>query len=760
MRIEVIGKCESAKVLVGYLVKSDYVVNSGLADYSIELVESDIQSRITVDGVDCNLERFIISEMETLGIGEFLISRAGGVRSDRAIKITFPPHYRTQVEKGVFRGLMHELGHKEVVIPTEKRSLWKRLVGFFSCLLLATSLQAKELPFYVTTGVAHSLGLKPLLFQTAGFPITRFWDGSIVVNAGDSGNNAVRMVCVSGCVAGGSFVDNSAFTFGTTAISNTGFVVDDTGTNAVTENNSGAARMTGSRVLLTVLTDATGTDKADVNADNSLDVTCVSGCAGSSFADNAAFAFGTTTVSIAAGVFDDVAPNALTENSAGAIRLSSRREGYFQIRDAAGGERGANVSAANALKVDGSAVTQPVSGTVTANQGTPAATANRWPVQLTDGTDLSLVSGSGSLQVTCDNCGGSTFADNSAFTFGTTPVVNIGAVVDDTATNTVAENSAGNPRMNTNRILYSMNTDATGTQVGTVGSPFRVDPTGTTTQPISAASLPLPAGASTSALQDGIIKDGAGDTTQANVTTGRLHVDGSGVTQPVSGSVNIGTFPDNEPINVAQMNGVAVTMNNGIAGTGVQRVTIASDSTGNIATIGTSITPGTAAGNLGKAEDAAHASADTGIFALAVRNDADTTPTEYTAADQEYNPIATDSFGSMSGTLYMPWGWSYHENSSSTLTDTTVHASCGTGLFNYISTVVISTGAATALNAFIEDSTTTTILGPYYLEAVAGRGLAINFQPAKKQTTSATLVSITTSAAIAHSIDITGYCGR
>lgn len=58
------------------------------------------------------------------------------------------------------------------------------------------------------------------------------------------------------------------------------------------------------------------------------------------------------------------------------------------------------------------------------------------------------------------------------------------------------------------------------------------------TQPISAASLPLPSGAATAANQDGIIRDGTGDTTQANVSSGRLHVDGSGVTQPVSGTVN------------------------------------------------------------------------------------------------------------------------------------------------------------------------------------------------------------------------------
>jgi hypothetical protein len=41
-----------------------------------------------------------------------------------------------------------------------------------------------------------------------------------------------------------------------------------------------------------------------------------------------------------------------------------------------------------AVKVDGSAVTQPVSGTVTANQGTPNTLANGWPVEITDGTNV------------------------------------------------------------------------------------------------------------------------------------------------------------------------------------------------------------------------------------------------------------------------------------------------------------------------------------------------------------------------------------
>ncbi|HET8699771.1 MAG TPA: hypothetical protein VFO94_19965, partial [Gammaproteobacteria bacterium] len=56
----------------------------------------------------------------------------------------------------------------------------------------------------------------------------------------------------------------------------------------------------------------------------------------------------------------------------------------------------------------------------------------------------------------------------------------------------------------------------------------------------------------------------------------------------------------------------------------------------------TSVTPGTAAGNLGKAEDAAHASGDTGVMALAVRTD---TATQRAGTDGDYSPLTTDANG-------------------------------------------------------------------------------------------------------------------
>jgi len=63
-----------------------------------------------------------------------------------------------------------------------------------------------------------------------------------------------------------------------------------------------------------------------------------------------------------------------------------------------------------------------------------------------------------------------------------------------------------------------------------------------------------------------------------------LLVDGSGATQPVSGTVaatqsGAWSLSANQSVNVAQINGITPLMGNGVTGTGSQRVTIASDNT-------------------------------------------------------------------------------------------------------------------------------------------------------------------------------------
>lgn len=158
--------------------------------------------------------------------------------------------------------------------------------------------------------------------------------------------------------------------------------------------------------------------------------------------------------------------------------------------------------------------------------------------------------------------------------------------------------------------------------------------------------------------------------------------------------------------------------------------------------------------------DVAHGSAAagnpvlTGGFAEAMADSAPGNRTNMSASD--VGRYVTDLDGVQFVHPHGPQIWSYHENSSSALTDTTVHASPGAGLSLYVTDIVCSTGAATALNIFFEEGTTTTVLGPYYLEAVAGRGFALHFITPKK-ITAATSLTVTTSGAIAHSIDVTGY---
>lgn len=128
-----------------------------------------------------------------------------------------------------------------------------------------------------------------------------------------------------------------------------------------------------------------------------------------------------------------------------------------------------------------------------------------------------------------------------------------------------------------------------------------------------------------------------GDYATLNVNSvGRLYATATIDAALPTGSNVIGALSANQSTNVAQMNGVTVTMGNGASGTGVQRVSLASDSTGNIATIGTSVTPGTAAANLGKAEDAVHASGDTGVQMLVRRID---TPATSGSASGDYVTI-------------------------------------------------------------------------------------------------------------------------
>jgi hypothetical protein len=173
-----------------------------------------------------------------------------------------------------------------------------------------------------------------------------------------------------------------------------------------------------------------------------------------------------------------------------------------------------------------------VDGTVTSNQGTAAALSGRWPVQVTDGTNTMPTADNAARSIfTRTTDGTNTAAVKAASTaaVATDPALVVAISPNNTITTSNASVGANNAALpsssteiggsdgtNLQAIRVFDGDSGAGTQyvlgailrksasggtveAGTSADPLRVDPTGTTTQPISAASLPLPAGAATEA---------------------------------------------------------------------------------------------------------------------------------------------------------------------------------------------------------------------------------------------------------------------
>lgn len=138
------------------------------------------------------------------------------------------------------------------------------------------------------------------------------------------------------------------------------------------------------------------------------------------------------------------------------------------------------------------------------------------------------------------------------------------------------------------------------------------------------------------------------------VTNTVLSVVGGG-TEAAAQRVTIAT--DSTGVLSVDDNGASLTVDYATTGsgtaTGALRVELPTNGTGtlatvstvtNVATIGTSVTPGTSAAHLGKAEDAVAATGDTGVMALGVRTD---TPATTTNASGDYHPLEIDANGAL-----------------------------------------------------------------------------------------------------------------
>jgi hypothetical protein len=278
-----------------------------------------------------------------------------------------------------------------------------------------------------------------------------------------------------------------------------------------------------------------------------------------------------------------------------------------------------SLTTAGAVRVDGSGVTQPVSGTVTANAGTGnftvvQATAANLNATVTQGTSPwvenvsqfggnNVVTGTGASGAGIPRVTVSNDSNVLATQSGSWTVTANAGTGTFTVGGTVTANQ-GTPNSLANGWPVEI-TDGTNV-LGTSSHPVRIDPTGTTTQPVSGTVTSnigttgglaldtsvngiLVAQGSTTSGESGPLIQGAVTTAAPTYTTGKtnplslttagaLRIDGSGTTQPISGTItsNQGTSPWVE--NVSQFGGNNVVTGTGASGIGIPRVTVANDS--------------------------------------------------------------------------------------------------------------------------------------------------------------------------------------
>lgn len=335
------------------------------------------------------------------------------------------------------------------------------------------------------------------------------------------------------------------------------------------------------------------------------------GSGGTSSADRATYTAGTTAGTPQMIARDDSSPGTLAEDKVGIQRGSSLREAYIQIRDAAQNDRGANVDASGNLQVGASALPLPTGAATAANQATGNTSVASIDTKTLQQLSLDYDTGVGTQAMRL---------------VGIAIPASGGAVAGGTTTNPIVVSQASQP------LPTGASTETTLAGVLTtsdfdlkVGSLTETAPSNDTNssglngrlqriaQRITALIALLPA-----AL-------GAG---------GGLKVDGSGTALPIS-------VVDGSDATQGITTGTAVVTD--VAGTVQQYLRgLVKLIAAGISVAVTAVTPGVGATNLGKAEDAAHTSADTGVLMLATRNDALATTTD---TDRDYSAPSVDGQG-------------------------------------------------------------------------------------------------------------------
>ena len=134
-----------------------------------------------------------------------------------------------------------------------------------------------------------------------------------------------------------------------------------------------------------------------------------------------------------------------------------------------------------------------------------------------------------------------------------------------------------------------------------------------------------------------------------------------------------------------------------------------------------------------------------------------TTPGNVSAEDDVSRAITDMNRRTYVNTVH-PMFWSYHTNVAVAVSKD-IQAAPGSNMAVFITDIVVSS-SSTVVGARVQfKEGSTTILGPYYLEAINGRGMAIHFNT-PKMVTANTALTLSSPEAVAKAIDVSGFIAR
>lgn len=466
-----------------------------------------------------------------------------------------------------------------------------------------------------------------------------------------------------------------------------------------------------------------------VDANNALEVTGSLSIGGT--ADGDTFTPGTSDVTPVGGYRDDTAPATVTEGDAAAARITEYRALHVNLRDASGNE--VAVGGGTQYTEDAAAAANPVGTALNLVRDDARAGG----ITSADGDNIAARGADdGSLYV-------KTLADEQQLDYDT------GAGTQATTLVGIALPASGGP--------VAGGTSTNPIHVGDAGGSLTVDGTVTVNAGtnLNTSALALEAGGNLAAAATSlaVLDDwDESDRARVNLIVGQAGV--AGGTGLDGATVQRVTLATDVPL-PAGTNAIGkLAANSGVDIGDVDILSIAAgdNNIGNVDIVsGTITTVSTLTGG-----GVAHDSADSGnphkIGAKAYSPDGTTPGTAVAEGDR--TDLKADLDGRLLVSADHPRSLHKHLDGSTAYTDEAIAAAPGAGFQIIITNIIGSTGAATALNFFIEEGATK-IFGPVYLEAVAGRGFASG--PIRLPVTANTSPTLTSSAAIAQSFDIDYY---